>query len=273
MVEEMASAEALECAPPGLGEAQGGLEEAHQAWYVEKRKRDSRERTRRCRARKAAGANREVPIDSNPSCESLGTSDLCASRVNRISAHVAKEIAAFTAQRLQQYDRNIRALTVEKLLGHTCMADITPAYLSNLESVKLGHFVLSSVREGMREHLVGQKTSKIIMAKDILCTFASKGNVGSGRGIAGLLGVDRRNISKAQGRRVLLDSAQDAFWLHHRRKTRSNSLAENVKTLVEQWWAEETTVSPNRKDVVTFHEGPRQWVSHATHFLQVSQVL
>ena len=71
------------------------------------------------------------------------------------------------------------------------------------------------------------------MAKDILCTFASKGNVGSGRGIAGLLGVDRRNISKAQGRRVLLDSAQDAFWLHHRRKTRSDSLAENVKTLVE----------------------------------------
>ena len=233
MAEEMASAEALECAPPGLGEAQGGLEEAHQAWYAKKRKRDSRERTQRCRARKAAGANREVPIDSNPSCESLGTSDLCASRVNRISAHVAKEIVAFTAQRLQQYDRNIRALTVEKLLGHTCMADITPAYLSNLESVKLGHFVLSSVREGMREHLVGQKTSKIIMAKDILYTFASKGNVGSGRGIAGLLGVDKRNISKAQGRRVLLDSAQDAFWLHHRRKTRSDSLAENVKTLVE----------------------------------------
>ena len=111
------------------------------------------------------------------------------------------------------------------------------------------------------------------MAKDILCTFASKGNVSSGREIGGLLGVDRHNISKAQGRQVLLDSAQDAFWLHHRRKTRSDSLAENVKTLVEQWWAEETTVSPNRKDVVTFHEGPRQWISHATHFLQVSQVL
>jgi len=121
--------------------------------------------------------------------------------------------------------------------------------------------------------LVGQKTSKIIMAKDILCTFAFKGNIGSGRGVAGLLGVDKRNISKVRERRVLLDSTQDAFWLHHRRKTQSNSFAKNVRTLVEQWWAEETTVSPNRKDVVTFHEGPRQWVSHTTHFLQISQVL
>lgn len=258
---------ASECAPGGVGEA-------HQAWYAEKRRRDGRERTRRCRARKADAANRGVPtFIFNTSCESESTIDLCASRVNRISAHVAKEIAAFTAQRLKQFDRNIRALTVEKVLGHTCMADITPAYLTDLESVKLGHSVLSNVREGMREHLVGQKTSKIIMAKDILCTFASKGNVGSGRGVAGLLGVDRRNISKAQGRRVLLDSAQDAFWLHHRRKTRSDSLAENVKTLVEQWWVEETTMSPNRKDVVSFREGPRQWVSHATHFLQVSQVV
>jgi hypothetical protein len=177
--------------------------------------------------------------------------------MNRISAHLAKEIVVFTAQRLEQYDKSVRNLTVEKLLGHTCMADIIPAYLTNLESVKLGHSVLANVREGITEHLVGAKTSKIIMAKDILYTFSSKGNVGSGRGVAGLLGVDRHNISKAQGRQVVLESAKDAFWLHYRRKTRSNSLTENVKTLVEQWWAKGTTVSLNLKDVVTFREGPR----------------
>jgi hypothetical protein len=55
----------------------------------------------------------------------------------------------------------------------------------------------------------------------------------------------------------VLESAKDAFWLHYRRKTRSNSLTENVKTLVEQWWAKGTTVSLNLKDVVTFREGPR----------------
>jgi hypothetical protein len=138
MAEEMTSGEALECAP-------GLAEEAYQAWYAEKRWRHGREQTRRCRARKADGANKEVPTDSNPSCESLGMIELCASRVNRISAHVAKEIAAFIVQRLEQYDRSIRNLTVEKLLGHTCMVDIIPTYLTNLESVKLGNSVLANV--------------------------------------------------------------------------------------------------------------------------------
>ena len=33
--------------------------------------------------------------------------------------------------------------------------------------------VLSSVREGLKDHLVGVIASKIVMAKDILCIFAS----------------------------------------------------------------------------------------------------
>ena len=49
----------------------------------------------------------------------------------------------------------------------------------------------------MRDHLVGSKLSKIIMAKDILCTFALSFNVGSRRGFTRLLGVDRRNFQKA----------------------------------------------------------------------------
>ena len=124
----------------------------------------------------------------------------------------------------------------------------------------------------MREHLLGVKPSKIVMAKDILCTFASSSVAGSGRGLAAVLGVDRRNISKARSRRLVLDGSKDAFWLQYRRKIRNDSLPENVKAAVEHWWANETTVSPNRKDIVSFHEGLRQWISHPTHFLQCSQV-
>jgi hypothetical protein len=108
------------------------------------------------------------------------------------------------------------------------------------------------------------------MAKDILCTFASTSNTGSGRGLADLLGVDRRNITKAHGRRVVLDAGKDAFWLHQCRKVRSDTLTDDVKATVEHWWVEETTVSPNMKDIVSFHEGLRQWLSHPTHFLQCS---
>jgi hypothetical protein len=150
------------------------------------------------------------------------------------------------------------------------MKAIIPPFLSNLKIVKLQHSVVLSVRIGMREHLVGSKPSKIVMAKDILCTFASSSDVGNRRGFAGLLGADRRNFQKARGRRLVIDSGQDGFWLHNRRVIRNDSLSDHVKAVVAQWWTNETTVSPNMKDVVTFHEGLRQWLSHPTHFLQCS---
>jgi hypothetical protein len=51
------------------------------------------------------------------------------------------------------------------------------------------------------------------MAKDILCTLASSSQIGSGRGVAGLLEVERRNITKGRSRRLILDGGRDAFWL------------------------------------------------------------
>jgi hypothetical protein len=152
------------------------------------------------------------------------------------------------------------------------MKDIVPPFLSDLGTLKLHNSVISSVREGMRDHLVDSKPSKIVMAKDILCTFASGSHCGRGRGLAGLLGVDRRNIYHARSRRMVLDAGHDAFWLQHRRKVRSNSPPESVKDAVLAWWTGETTVSPNRKDVASFHEGLWCWLSHPTHYLQCSQV-
>ena len=196
----------------------------------------------------------------------------CRARASRISANIAKEIADSAYSRLEHFDSNIQQLTFQKFLGNNHIKRLIPASLSNLDTFMLQDSVLSSVREGLKDHLVGVKPSKIVMAKDILCTFASSSQVGSGRGLAGLLGVDRRNISKARSRRQVLDASQDAFWLHRRQSIRSDSLADSVKLVVQQWWADETIVSPNRKDIISFHEALRQWISHPTHFLQCSQV-
>lgn len=68
------------------------------------------------------------------------------------------------------------------------------------------HYVLSSVREGARDHLVGVRQSKLIMAKDVLCTLVSSPQVGSGRGVVGLLEVDMRNITKGRSMRLILDN-------------------------------------------------------------------
>jgi hypothetical protein len=193
-------------------------------------------------------------------------------RACRISADIGREIAEFAASRLIHHDVNIQHLTVQKFLGNSCMKGMIPPWISNLNTIKLQHYVLSSVREGVRDHLVGVRQSKFIMAKDILCTLASSSQVGNRRGVAGLLGVDKRNITKGRSRRLILNDGHDAFWLQYKRKICSDSLVEPVKAMVKEWWANETTVSPNRKDIVSFHKGCRDWVLHPTHFFQYSQV-
>jgi hypothetical protein len=192
--------------------------------------------------------------------------------VSRISAGLVRELVQFASLLLKDFDSKIQQLTIQKFLSHAVMKDIVPPFLIDLGTLKLQNSVISSVREGMTDHLVGSKPSKIVMAKNILCTFASSSHCGSGRGLAGLLGVDRRNIYHARSRRMVLDAGHDAFWLQRRRKVRSDSLPESVKDVVLAWWMQETTVSPNRKDVASFHEGLWCWLSHPTHYLQCSQV-
>jgi hypothetical protein len=206
--------------------------DAYQAWYAQKRKEDGRERTRRCRVRRREMAKMAPEVNSGPQPPPVSV-ELCASRATRISQDMAKEIAEFSSSCLEHYETNIQHLTVQRFLGHSYMKEMIPPYLKDLQTIKLQQFVFSSIREGIKDHLVGVKQSKLVMAKDILCTFASTSEVGSGRGLAGLLGVDRRNISRARGRRVLLDVGQDAFWLYYRHKIRCNILPDHVKAAVQ----------------------------------------
>jgi asparagine synthetase A len=47
------------------------------------------------------------------------------------------------------------------------MTGMIPPFLNNLEFVKLQSNIISSVREGLRDHLIGVKQSKLVMANDI----------------------------------------------------------------------------------------------------------
>jgi hypothetical protein len=176
----------------------------------------------------------------------------------RLSLSLARDIAHYASSCIEQYDVHIQQLAVTKFLGHSKMKGMIPPFLRDLETMKLQDSVMSNMRDGLKDHLVGVHQSKIVMAKDILYTLATNSVVGSRRGLAGILGVDRGNILQARSRRFGLDNSNDAFWLHYRHKIQTDKLAENVQAAVEQWWCNETTVSPNRKDIVSFHKGLTQ---------------
>ena len=116
------------------------------------------------------------------------------------------------------------------------------------------------------------RESKIVMAKDIVCTLAASSNMGSNRRVADLIGVDRRNLRRGMERRLLLDTQQNAFWLNHRSNHRSDALPNSVKHLVLNFWTLETTVSPNQKDIIRHRIGVNLYVEHPAHYLQVSKV-
>jgi len=101
-------------------------------------------------------------------------------------------------------------IILEKLFNHHFLKDVLPPYLQDLQKMKINQNLVYSFRSNLTLHLVGAKSSKIIMEKDIVCTLATSQFARSSREVAKVLGVDKRNIKRAIERRQLLDS----FRLH-----------------------------------------------------------
>ena len=111
-------------------------------------------------------------------------------QANKTSATLAREISLFAAKKMRNLDTEVQHLTITKVLGQPMLRDMVPSFLRDPTEVKLRHKVLGSLKLGMQTHLVGLKKVKTVMAKNIVTTFAVAPGIGSGRDVAGLLGVD-----------------------------------------------------------------------------------
>jgi hypothetical protein len=90
---------------------------------------------------------------------------------------------------------------MEKFLCHLLVKGFLPPYLEDNALLKQNQGVLGNLKDGLTSHLVGPCQSKLVMAKDIMCRLATtahtiESGINSGRGIARLLGVDKRNIKR-----------------------------------------------------------------------------
>jgi len=101
--------------------------------------------------------------------------------------------------------------------------------------------------------------------------FRHGGNVST---TAKVLGVHRNNVFDAlQRHHVLYDGGcSGVVWALVIRKIKSYKLGEDVVDVVTQWWASQTTISPNRKDVVRRRITRMVYKSHPTHYLMETQV-
>jgi len=208
--------------------------------YAEKRKVDNRERVHRCRDRKALSRESEAWSLECEVSKTVATMETlrciyfvdCNRSLHRVSARLARELAEEVSTYLCKYNPVVQLLTIEKFLGQKSLVGMLPPFLVNSNKIKLRHSVLGNLKGDMIDHLIGVKQFKIVMAKDIVCTLTSSSNMGSNRGVANLIGVDRRNLRRGMERRLLLDTQQNAFWLKDRCTSWSDTLSDLVKTMV-----------------------------------------
>ncbi|KAG0620499.1 hypothetical protein M758_4G220900 [Ceratodon purpureus] len=104
----------------------------------------------------------------------------------------------------------------------------------------------------------------------VLTAAVSKAD--SQRMICKALGASRYLVRKAFQRRAEVDEIGENLWAGGDRKRRSDALSAEDQNAVCSWWETETTVSPNKRDVKRRRIGMKDHETHATHYLQVSQV-
>jgi hypothetical protein len=68
--------------------------------------------------------------------------------------------------------------------------DSLPPYFSDLLSIKQNLEVVQNIKQGMNTHLVGQQESKVVMARDIVCSLLVSQVVSSVTGIVRLVVID-----------------------------------------------------------------------------------
>ena len=247
-----------------------------ETWYAEKRRRDNCENQRRCRARResvfAVSVSTDVQVLQEAEVAPPRTRSSCDRQTQRISADIARDLGLYALTKLQGHSRDVHHLCIQKFLGQPLLSRIVPPFLRNPTAARVATEVVAGIKDGVTSHLKGPRQAKVVMAKDIICTFAAGSSVGTGRMIQGVLGLDRRNVKKGIQRRLQLDAQKHAFWLYPSRSRRADATMKAEEELLRQWWNNETPVSPNRKDQVRKRIGVNQYEEHQVHYLQVPQV-
>jgi len=118
-------------------------------------------------------------------------------------------------------------------------------------------------------HLRGQKSSSMVMAKDIVHVLTTYDKISNNRRVLRILGVDHRNNKWVIKRWHTLNNNGDAFWLQRTTGKCIDVLCETTIQQIVAFGTSKTTISPNSKDDTWRRIGRKQYGIHATHFLQV----
>jgi hypothetical protein len=92
---------------------------------------------------------------------------------------VAKTIAMFIADFLKRFDVDSQNVIMEKVMGHELLDIVMPPYLHDVKKLKHNQQLIENFIFGLSNHVAGHRSSKLVLAQDIVCNFAASQSIGN----------------------------------------------------------------------------------------------
>lgn len=221
-----------------------------------KRKQFSRAKQKEAEVARAVEESREVGADI-PDREK-----------RRLGLHLATSISRVLNT---CPNSNSRKSILGFALSHSLLKGSLPDYILPVK-VGLAHQeIVAGVTKALEENKSGRSNVMLATKHTLLMAAVSAQGQSSRRGVADALNVHPRNIGLAVTRREGI-AISGFCWSLSVRKKREDGIPQVVRVLVLKWWAENTRVSPNRKDVTRKRIGSAEFDDKPTHYLMESQV-
>jgi hypothetical protein len=79
----------------------------------------------------------------------------------------------FVVEQSKNLECGDQQIVIERFIFHPLIKNMVLNYFSNLTTVKQNQEVVSSLKLGITNHLIGERPSQFVVVKDIVCMLAS----------------------------------------------------------------------------------------------------
>jgi hypothetical protein len=98
---------------------------------------------------------------------------------------------------LKGHSISFKGIVVEKVLASFVLRECVLEYLCDLKKIKENQGVIKHLKCGLTNHLRGQKSLSMVIAKDIVYVLVTSNKASNNIQVVQILGVDYKNVKRA----------------------------------------------------------------------------
>jgi hypothetical protein len=245
------------------------VERAQEALRVKQRRMKNTECRRRCRvlerirlqsSRSTNASSENAEILSEPSGD-------------RAAMLHARELAILIHEETSARGLAYQKVVIEKLLDQPLLHPALPECVLKRKELQYCRTVCNGVADAWSSLKYGVGRDGYLARNVIEAAVISVGEEECMQAARTCVGMNKRTVHRAVERRRRLNRrANGEVWAKIYRKKRKDALDQSVIDAVTTWWTDETRVSPCKKDIRRKRVSFKRTISHATHWLEESQV-